>query len=173
MNQNVNETPCRRLLRRTGANLWHAVMLLMLAFTGAVHAQSAPAGNAHPAAAELTDSASINPFGETGPSGFDLARKEAFAKAVNLEPLRTLAVFHSGRVKILDTLARETVQEIMGRRDFVDLEINAANATKARKVHYDPLFTFIDMIVDPGYYVDRPLIHVEYLPLREAFLERM
>lgn len=173
MNQNMNETPCRRLLRRTGANLWHAVMLLMLAFTGAVHAQSAPAGNAHPAAAELTDSASINPFGETGPSGFDLARKEAFAKALNLEPLRTLAVFHSGRVKILDTLARETVQEIMGRRDFVDLEINAANATKARKVHYDPLFTFIDMIVDPGYYVDRPLIHVEYLPLREAFLERM
>lgn len=136
-------------------------------------AQTAPAGNAHPVVQELTDSAEINPFGAVTPSDFDLAKKEAFAKAVNLEPLRTLAVYHSGRIKILDTLARETVQEIMGRRDFVDLEINAANSTKARKVHYDPLFTFIDMIIDPGYYVDRPLIHVEYLPLREAFLERM
>lgn len=136
-------------------------------------AQSAPAGNEHPAAETQGASKDVErPFGAPSQSGFDLKKKEAFAKAVDLEPLRDLAVYHQGRIKILDTLARETVATMMGRKDFVDLDVPAGGGS-VRRVHYDPLFTLLDIAIDPGYYVDRPLIHVEYLPLREEFLSRM
>ncbi len=134
-------------------------------------AQAGPAGNTHPAAHLLARSATAaNPFGApAGESTTDEAGKAAFARAVDLSPLRDLAVQHNGRVKILDTLAREQVSALTGRRDFVDF-IHHENGG-IEKVKYDPLFTMLDMMIDPAYYVHKPLIHVNYLPLREAYLE--
>jgi cytochrome c-type biogenesis protein CcsB len=132
----------------------------------------APAGNAHPTPQSVSESDATNPFGAPGPSSKDLDKKAAFAEAVDLEPLRDLALYHSGRIKILDTLARETVGDLLGRKDYFDFDV-APDGTVTRRVKYDPLFTFMDLVIDPGYYVDRPLIHVNFLPLREAFLERM
>jgi cytochrome c-type biogenesis protein CcsB len=40
-----------------------------------------------------------------------------------------------------------------------------------KKAGYDPLFTFLDVIIDPAYYADKPLVHVEYLPLRQKLLD--
>jgi cytochrome c-type biogenesis protein CcsB len=136
-------------------------------------AQSAPEGNAHPQTQAISESVAEerNPFGEPVPETLDTDAKRAFADAVDLAPLRDLAVFHNGRVKIIDTLARETIETIMGRRDFVDFKVREDG--QADKKHYDPLFTFIDIVIDPAYYLERPLIHVEYLPLREAFLDRL
>ncbi len=136
-------------------------------------AQTAPEGNAHPKTQAISDSSEgeRNPFGAPVSQTMDVDSKRAFAAAVDLGPLRDLAVFHNGRVKILDTLARETVREILGRRDFVDFKIGGDG--KADKKHYDPLFTYLDLVIDPAYYLDKPLIHVEYLPLREAFLAAM
>ncbi len=150
------------------------VVALCFFFTPSSKAQNAPAGNAHPKHETMDDAEALaNPFGAIGPSTCTLEQKEAFAKQVDLSPLRDLAVYHSSRVKILDTLARETIKQIVGRKDFVDFAVDPAHPTVARNVHYDPLFTFLDMVIDPGYYIDRPLVHVEYLPLREAFLEKM
>jgi cytochrome c-type biogenesis protein CcsB len=152
-----------------------ALLFALLALAPSSLAQTAPAGNSHPRPPGIEDEEpQQNPFGTPGVTTFEsIAAKEAFSKAVDLSPLRDLAVNHNDRIKILDTLARETVKQIMGRKDYVDFDVDPKNPTYARNVHYDPLFTYLDMIIDPGYYVDRPLIYVEYLPLREAFLERM
>jgi cytochrome c-type biogenesis protein CcsB len=88
---------------------------------------------------------------------------------VDLSPLRKLAVQHDGRVKIIDTLARETVARITGRKNYQDFVPQPDG--KIKKVGYDPLFTFFDMMIDPVYYADKPLMHVEYLPLRRAFVD--
>lgn len=161
-----------KITRRLGSVVLGAALVLMLIVRGAP-GQSAPAGNEHPVAESAAARGEIErAFGPPVPTRFDLGKKEAFSKAVDLSAMRDLAVYHQGRVKILDTLARETVSTLMGRRDFVDLDVPAGGG-KVRRVHYDQLFTYLDLAIDPGYYVDRPLIHVEYLPLREAFLERM
>lgn len=127
-----------------------------------------PEGNAHPQRRMVEDVPAGNPFGapvDPVPATREgLERKAAMASAVDLEPLRDLAVFHNGRVKIMDTLARETVREITGQRQYVE-EVDG------RKVRFDPLFTLLDLMIDPGFYAERPLIHVGYLPLRTAFIE--
>ena len=145
-----------------------AVVLLLLA--GPALAQTAPAGNEHPQSPTLSQAAGqiVNPFGDPPTAISATDRKRAFSKEVNLEPLRTLAVFHAGRAKIIDTLARETVQHITGRSRFADyLTVNG----KPTENKYDPIFTFFDLLIDPAYYLDKPLIHVEFLPLRERYLE--
>ena len=78
---------------------------------------------------------------------------------------------HNGRVKILDTLARETVRAITGRKDYIDIIPSQAEGQKSETYKPDPLFTLLDTIIDPAYYADKPLLHVEYLPLRRALLE--
>lgn len=153
-----------------------ALAMVALLVLGALPAQAqyeSPAGNAHPGTAMLSErTESVNPFGEPVPSTADYASKAAFAKGVNLKPLAGLAVYHNGRVKIVDTLARETVQSIMGRRDFQDFNVDRTPGLPD-KVRYDPLFTFFDLSIDPGYYMGRALIHVNYLPLREAYLDAL
>jgi ABC-type transport system involved in cytochrome c biogenesis permease subunit len=138
-----------------------------------LRAQTAPEGNAHPETEVVSRGAESlpPPFGEPAfPSPFDAARKRDFASAADLEPLRGVPVFHNGRVKVLDTLARETVRQVTGRRNYQD--VLPREGTSAEKIGYDPLFTLLDVIIDPTYYVDRPLLHVNYLPLRRAFVER-
>lgn len=146
------------------------VAALFVAWTAPAWAQvSAPDGNAHPATRMVADNDAANPFGTPAPpapaTGEGTEKKRALAAGVDLEPLRDLAVFHNGRVKILDTLARETVREIAGRRDYFEY-------VEARKVRFDPLFTFVDLTIDPGFYAAKPLIAVGYLPLRREFVER-
>lgn len=138
--------------------------------------QVAPEGNAHPETPLIAERAEglTNPFGEMRwvvPQAGDRAAKtkERFASSVDLEPLRSLAVQHSGRVKVLDTLARETVREITGRKNYQDV---VESDGRVRKIGYDPLFTFLDLMIDPGYYFDKPLVFVNYIHLRREFVER-
>ncbi|MCW5755211.1 MAG: cytochrome c biogenesis protein CcsA [Phycisphaeraceae bacterium] len=141
--------------------------------------QAAPEGNAHP---EMRPSHAEGdmiryPFGPPsgGPVGEAalaeaVERKIAFSRAVDLSPLRTLAVNDGGRVKVLATLAEETVSEITGRRRYIEFVEDTSG--KPRSVAFDALFTLIDMVIDPGFYDQRPLVHIEYLPLRRAIVER-
>lgn len=146
-----------------------------------VVAQTAPEGNAHPESHAVSEEgASLpSPFGEVPvPSPFDTARKLGFASKVDLSPLEGLAVLHNGRVKILGTLASETISAVVGRKNYFDT-VYAADGdasdsngkNKPSNESYDPLFTWLDLVIDPAYYLDRPLIHINYLPLRRAFLE--
>ncbi|MEL6329796.1 MAG: cytochrome c biogenesis protein CcsA [Planctomycetota bacterium] len=151
-----------------------------------------PAGNEHPESSAVGSTTELpSPF---GPPVLDRApmtveEKAAFSRAVDLSPLAGLAVSHGGRVKIVDTLAGETVGMITGRGRYEDLileeesdrEIPAGvpeaawrysgDITGIEKVKFDPLFTWLDLMIDPAFYFDRPLIAVDYLPLRDAYLE--
>lgn len=147
---------------------------------------TAPAGNAHPQTEMVTETGDARLFGEPVMSEFDVRTKSEFSKRVDVEPLRDLAVFHNGRLKIVGTLALETVTAITGRKNYIDF-VPLENQTDAngqpiaagkggavaKKFRYDPVFTLIDLVIDPGYYVDKPLVHVEFLPLREAMLGAM
>lgn len=144
--------------------------------------QYAPAGNEHPETRVVSEggAAAGNPFGAPQPpASGDPRVKHAFASALDLGPLRRLAVLHNGRVKILDTLARETVWHITGKYTYSDGVLSLPGGEGERegtvaafsKLRYDPVFTLLDLMIDPGYYADKPLIHVNYLPLRRALLE--
>jgi cytochrome c-type biogenesis protein CcsB len=155
--------------------------LCHLLFAHLAFAQTAPDGNAHPATQLLSQGEGIsNPFGPTNADPAKIAEtkaKSAFAAQIDLEPLRGLAVFHNGRVKVLDTLARETVQKLTGRKRYTDfVREQAASAaetiTKPTAVKYDPLFTLLDLTIDPAYYVQRPIIGIDYLNLRRDLIER-
>lgn len=134
-------------------------------------AQTAPEGNAHPDSPVVTQVApnAVNPFGAPVRTESSVADKEAFAAALDLSPLRDLAVFHGDRVKIVQTLAEESVFNMTGRRRHFDLD---RTGDKVRKVSFDPLFTWLDTMIDPAHYVDRPLIGIGYLPLRRQILEK-
>lgn len=150
---------------------WHTVLMVLLAcvvLAPGVRAQEGPVGNAHPQA-EAVAGEGAPPFGEPRALGevdeASIGAKVEFATSVDLSPLRDLAVQHGGRVKILDTLARETVSEITGRGRF-------AVAAGGRKHSFDPLFTLLDLVIDPAFYAHEPVIHVEYLPLRREYVRR-
>lgn len=157
----------------------YIAFVLAMLLAGWCAAQTAPDGNAHPATQELSEAGKTlaSPFGDpnTDPARVaSIADKIAFAKAVDLTPLRDLAVFHNGRVKIWDTLGRETVQAIVGRKYYQDFVHGAARAGDGVTTYsYDPLFTLLDLTIDPAYYVDKPVIGVAYVPLREEMLDKI
>ncbi len=145
-------------------------LFILAAFARTALAQSAPAGNAHPEARDLEETSLANPFGPPLPgSPCSIEEKHAFALEVDLSALRDLAVFHNGRVKIMDTLAQEVVQGVAGRKNYLDFI--PADDNRDRTLAYDPLFTLLDLMIDPAYYRDKPIAHIEYLPLRRALLD--
>jgi cytochrome c-type biogenesis protein CcsB len=166
-----------------------AISACTLTLSGPALAQTAPAGNAHPETQELTKAEGqiVNPFGEhLTRSTSSIEQKHAFSTQLDLTPLRGIAVFHNGRAKILDSLAREVVQVMTGRKDYLDFEKTTTNggatapatpATPAEKLKvtkysYDPLFSMLDLTIDPAYYIDKALFGITYLPLRRAILEQ-
>lgn len=136
-------------------------------------AQPAPDGNAHPESNLVMDTNDAGwAFGAPTESATSTAKeKHAFAEALDLEPLADLAVFHNGRVKILDSLARETVDRMCGRRNYFEFLPPENEGDDPTKIAFPPLFTLLDCAIDPFHYADKPLIHVEYLPLRRLLLE--
>ena len=133
-----------------------------------------PAGNTHPDADPLAAGAERfeNPFGPVRTDGGVTPADElkSFAEQIDLGPLRDLAVFHGGRVKIFDTLARETVRTLTGDSAYSE-PVDIADPS-AGEVDFDPVFTLLDLMIDPARYAGMPLIAVDYLPLREAYLRR-
>jgi len=174
-------------MRHQGIKGWSAVVVLLCAvLAGRVQAQTAPAGNAHPQTQLVSEGeGTSNPFGQsnTDPTKVPTQMQKAeFAAKVNLEPLREIAVFHNGRVKVLDTLGRETVLQLTGKRRFVERPpavetvspVTGGHVAISKvifdKVKYDPLFTLLDLAMDPAYYVDKPIIGIDYLNLRQELL---
>ncbi|MBY0308483.1 MAG: cytochrome c biogenesis protein, partial [Phycisphaerales bacterium] len=63
---------------------------------------------------------------------------------------------------------------ICARKDFFDVvPERVGGATRWRKVTYDPLFTYLDLCIDPAFYEDKALIGVPYHPLRRDILRRV
>ncbi len=174
----MNAEPTPHGYRREVAARLFVVAVIIVALLTAVKArgQYAPAGNEHPKNHASAASRMPNPFGEVSRAPtMDTEAKYAFAQRLKdsggLEAFRDLAVQHNNRIKIVDTLAREVVGSMVGRNNFYD--IRHAEGGSTLRLRYDPLFTFMDMVIDPVYYVDRAVIAVNYLPLRDAFIERL
>ncbi|MEM6552865.1 MAG: cytochrome c biogenesis protein CcsA, partial [Planctomycetota bacterium] len=110
----------------------------------------------------------------------DRTEHQAFHQAVDLEPLAALAVFDDGRVKTLDTLAREHVARFNGRTHLRDIvAVDAKLPPGQRQIYkYDHLFAFFDVAFrDPthhdSYLHSKPLVYVESLPLRRQLIAHL
>ncbi len=81
------------------------------------------------------------------------------------DQLGKIAVMHQGRVKPLDTVAREEVKQIFGRETVKLLdESNKVVET------WGPTGAFVDWLIRPDYWNSKPFILVDYLPLRREIL---
>ncbi len=163
----------KEIVRR--AAMLAVLALWVIGWGSAAWAQYAPAGNQvepedlRPAGRSVSEP--VNPWRSAPlPSAMSLEEKEAFARRVDLRAVRGLAVYHNGRVKVIDSLAREVIATIADRKDYFDLAPVAGG--RYRKVSYDPVFTYLDLVFDPGYYDDKALIATN-LSVREAILERV
>ncbi len=94
-----------------------------------------------------------------------------------------VAVMHHGRVKPLDTVAREEVKQIYGRETIVlrdpreeiakvlDADPSGKpGGTKWKVDKWGPVGAFLEWTVRPEFWDDQPFILVDYLPLRRAVL---
>src|SRR4051812_13162676 len=89
----------------------------------------------------------------------------AFGVGPAYDAFGKLAVMHAGRVKPIDTLAREEVKQIFGRETVKLLDDdNEVAAT------WGPIGALYDWSVRPKYWDDQPIILVEYLPLKRLIL---
>ena len=76
-----------------------------------------------------------------------------------------LAVMHAGRVKPLDTVAREEVKHVFSRET-----IKLHDASNKVVETWGPVGAFLDWMVRPEFWDDQPFILVDYLPLRQLIL---
>ena len=81
------------------------------------------------------------------------------------EHVGKLAVMHAGRVKPLDTVAREEVKHVFGRET---IKLHDASSTVVET--WGPVAAFLDWMVRPEFWDDQPFVLVDYLPLRQAVL---
>jgi len=81
------------------------------------------------------------------------------------EQIGRVAVMHQGRVKPLDTVAREEVKHVFSRETIKLLD------DENRVVEtWGPVGAFVDWIVRPDFWDSRPFILVDYLPLKRHIL---
>ena len=113
--------------------------------------------------------------------GADDARSPGAGPAYEL--IGKVAVMQEGRVKPLDTVAREEVKQIYGRetiklRDpneeiekIIDPEGQARKAAAGSNVDkWGPVGAFVGWTVNPEFWDDQPFILAEYLPLRRRIV---
>ena len=81
------------------------------------------------------------------------------------EQVGKLAVMHTGRVKPLDTVAREEVKHVFGR-ETIKLHDAAGEVVET----WGPVGAFLDWMVRPEFWDDQSFILVDYLPLRQVIL---
>ena len=158
-----------------------ATAVLLLAAVTAWGQERAPQGNDLPARGRISTHGMRNgetlPTAVVGPkalsnqhdqssSGPVLSRDAhwRFAQQLDLSSLRDLAVFDGGRVKIVDTLAREQMERICGRSHWTDPVTGRS---------YDPVFTYFDILFNKGYYADKAIIDVQVLPLRRRLVDAL
>jgi ABC-type transport system involved in cytochrome c biogenesis permease subunit len=91
-----------------------------------------------------------------------------------------VAVLHAGRIKPLDTVAREEVKQIYSRETIklhdpaeeidkiIDPAAAARKAAERRVESWGPVGAFIGWSIVPEFWDEQPFILVDYLPLRRV-----
>ena len=117
------------------------------------------------------------------PSRSSRRRAEVAGNRAGLRSLGKVAVLHEGRIKPLDTVAREEVKQIYGRETIklhdpaeeidkiVDPAVGARKPAAERPVQsWGPVGAFIGWSIVPEFWDDQPFILVDYLPLRRQLM---
>jgi len=76
----------------------------------------------------------------------------AFARAVDLTPIKEIAVQNVGRIKSFDSVARTQVRAITGGK---------------RMAGQEPAFTFLDMMFRPQAYAEAECVYIKKKPVRD------
>jgi ABC-type transport system involved in cytochrome c biogenesis permease subunit len=76
-----------------------------------------------------------------------------------------LAVMHAGRIKPLDTVAREEVKHVFGGET-----ISLHDAAGALVETWGPVGAFLDWMIRPEFWDDQCFMLVDYLPLRRTII---
>lgn len=82
-----------------------------------------------------------------------------------LDALRAVPVMHDGRVKPLDTVARQTIRQITGRAYF-GIPVETEGELKVAE-KMDPVELVLALMSDPEGWAQVPMIQVELLELRD------
>lgn len=99
-------------------------------------------------------------------ASFARAADADFARSVDLERFRLLAVQHQGRLKTFDTLSREVVQEISGKAFLPQTD-----SAISKPVKLDPVYVYLDLLFRPEKYSDARLYYVKKRPVRIALAQ--
>ena len=99
------------------------------------------------------------------------------------ELIGKVAVMHEGRIKPLDTVAREEVKQVYSRETIklrdpgeeIDKILGPENAGKSKPVEWPveswgPVGAFLGWTIYPEFWDDKPFILVDYLPLRRLIV---
>jgi ABC-type transport system involved in cytochrome c biogenesis permease subunit len=97
------------------------------------------------------------------------AKPPALGVGSAYEDLARLPVMHTGRIKPIDTLAREEIKQIFGRETVKVLAINEDGAVETAAT-WGPVATLYDWSVRRKFWDDQPIILVDYLPLKRLIL---
>ncbi len=140
-----------------------ALGLLLCLPVASLFAQAYPETHAAPPPAIAAPPAAPPPAHDDHPPHTLMPRAshDALADKVDLSAFRKLAVFSAGRAKIVDTYAREQLQLIYGKSRWKDIDTNR---------QFDPVFTWLDLMLNKSYYAQRPTIYVEVLELRRSLV---
>jgi ABC-type transport system involved in cytochrome c biogenesis permease subunit len=111
----------------------------------------------------------IGPALLAGRAAFAADKPPALGVGPAYESLGRLPVMHTGRVKPIDTLAREEVKQIFGRETVKLLEPNEKGENEVVAT-WGPVATLYDWSVRPKFWDEKPIILVDYLPLKRLLL---
>ncbi len=93
------------------------------------------------------------------------AEKVAVGDTRTYEILGELPLMHEGRIKPLDTVAREEIKQIYTRETIKLTGKDGKTVTS-----WSPVAAFFDWSVRPKFWDEQPIISVEYLPLKRFIL---
>jgi len=85
-------------------------------------------------------------------------KSSSFAQAVDLTPVKSLALQFSGRIKSLDSLARTQMRHLSGSHRIAGQE---------------PLFTYLDILFRPDAYANADIVYVKKKPIRRRIADRL
>ncbi len=134
-----------------------ALLLLICAALGLLAPQrQAFAQTTQPAATHEHDGSLL----PAAPAGADIASftDSAFLRDLDLSPLQRASAQHNSTLKTLDTFSRQVLNAIAGRST-----IHGA----------DPLATLLDMTYRPELWLDRDIIKIRHLPLRQDIADAL
>src|SRR3954462_774169 len=104
-----------------------------------------------------------NPFLAGLPASAAESKPKPKPRALGVSPaydqVGKLAVMHAGRVKPLDTVAREEIKQVFSRET-----IKLLDASNEVVETWGPVGAFLDWMVRPEFWDDQPFILVDYLP---------